>query len=242
MLINSVPDWLFMLLNEPERDSAITKARAKDILQILQVNLSLPTWADSIRDPFQTLIRTVLSQATVDKNTDRAFRNLSERFPITPKALEKANVEEIMRAITVAGLFRNKSKVIKNLSRIILKEFDGSMGFIHFTPLETARKTLLHLPGVGPKTADVVLLFCANRSTIPIDTHVNRVSKRLGFVPASAGYEIARQILQSLYASKDYLPVHLLFISLGRKYCRARRPLCRPCILNKLCPSRRIGN
>ena len=215
----------------------MTERRATQILHVLRSSFSVPRWGDAPKDPFQALITTVLSQATANRNTERAFRNLSQRFPITPKDLADARVEEIEAAIRVAGLYRNKSRVIKELSRLILEKFGGSLDFIYSLPLEEARKTLISLPGVGPKTADVVLVFCAGKPTLPIDTHVNRVSKRLGLAPPNADYEGVREALQFLYSPKDYLPVHLLLISLGRRYCKARNPLCRLCPVNTLCPS-----
>jgi len=218
----------------------VVKNRAIKILHTLQENFSIPQWASSTRDPFQTLIVTVLSQATADKNTARAFENLSRRFSITPEALAKASVEEIENAIRVGGLYKNKSRVIKTISHMILEQFNGSLDFIYSLPFEEARKILLNIPGVGPKTADVVLLFCAGKPTIPIDTHVNRVSKRLGLAPPKANYEELRRSLETLYSPEDYLPVHLLLISLGRKYCKARKPLCKPCPVNTLCPSKRL--
>jgi len=220
----------------------MTERRATQILQVLQNNFSIPRWADAPKDPFEVLIVTVLSQATADRNTERAFANLSRRFPITPKSLASAKVEEIENAIRVAGLYRNKSKVIRELSRLILEKFDGSLDFIHALPLEEARKTLIQLTGVGPKTADVVLIFCAGKPTLPIDTHVNRVSKRLELAPSNADYEGVRGALQSLYQPKDYLPVHLLLISLGRRYCKARNPFCKPCPVNALYPSRQVND
>ena len=216
------------------------KNRATKILHILRENFSIPQWASSTRDPFQTLIITVLSQATADKNTARAFENLSRRFSITPEALAKASVEEVENAIRVGGLYRNKSRVIKAISHVILEQFNGSLDFIYSLPFEEARKILLKIPGVGPKTADVVLLFCAGKPTVPVDTHVNRVSKRLGLASPKADYEGVRRALETLYLPDDYLPVHLLFISLGRKYCKARKPLCKPCPVNTLCPSKRL--
>jgi len=216
----------------------MTKDRAEKILRILENNFSVPQIADRARDPFKTLIRTVLSQNTADINTMRAFENLSKKFPITPEALAGADLKEIEEAIMVAGLYRNKSKVIKNLSRIIFEEYGGSLDFIYSLPFEEARKRLLRIPGIGLKTADVVLLFCARKPTLPIDTHVNRVSKRLGLTPPEADYEGVRLALQSLYSPEDYLPVHLLLISLGRKHCKARKTLCSPCPVNALCPSR----
>jgi endonuclease-3 len=219
-----------------------TKDRAALILHELQNTFSLPKWTASSKKPFRTLIRTVLSQATADRNTNRAFRRLSEKFSITPKALAKADGEEIREAIKVAGLFRNKSRVLKNLSHTILEQFDGSLDFIYSLPLEEARSKLISFPGIGPKTADVVLLFCAGRPVIPIDTHVKRISERLGLTPQSSNYEEIRRALQLLYPPQDYLSIHLLLISLGRKYCKARKPLCKRCPVNTLCPSSRISD
>jgi endonuclease-3 len=223
----------------PDGGLRMERKRAMQILGILKSDFSVPRLTDSARDPFKALIRTVLSQNTADVNSMRAFKSLSEKFPITPEALAEADVNEIEKAIRVAGLYKNKSRVIKNLSSIILEKFGGSLDFIYSLSLEEARKTLLGLPGVGPKTADVVLIFCAGKPTLPIDTHVNRVSKRLGLVPPKADYEEVRRALQALYPAEEYLSVHLLLISLGRKYCKARKPLCNVCPVNALCPSRR---
>ena len=214
--------------------------RANKILYILQNNFSLPSWIDLQRTPFQVLIRTVLSQATASRNTAKAFENLSRKFSIDPQALATADTRDIEEAIRVAGLYRNKSKMIKRISEVILEQFGGSLDFIHTSPLEEARKTLLAIPGIGPKTADVTLLFCAKKPTIPIDTHVNRVSKRLGLVPLKADYEETRKSLQSIYQPEDYLAVHLLLISLGREYCKAKNPLCNPCPVSRLCPSKHM--
>ena len=215
--------------------------RANRIFHQLQSTFPLPKWTSSSQTPFRTLIRTVLSQATADTNTDRAFRTLSERLSITPETLAKTNLEDLEEAIRVAGLYRTKSKAIKRLSRVVLDQFDGTIDFIYSSPLEAARYRLMSLPGVGAKTADVVLLFCAERPVIPIDTHVNRVSKRLGLAPSAGNYEEIQEALQSLYPPKDYLLVHLLLISLGRKYCKARNPLCKPCPVNTSCPSKQMS-
>lgn len=218
----------------------MAKNRAAEILRILEESFPLPQWVHSTKDPFKTLIITVISQNTNDRNTARAFENLSKRFSITPDALAKASVKEIEDAIRVAGLYRNKSKVIRELSRVILEEFNGSLDFIYSMPLEEARKMLLRIPGVGPKTADVVLLFCAEKPTVPVDTHVNRVSKRLGLAPPNANYDGVRLTLQSLFPSEEYFPVHILLILLGRKCCKARKTLCKPCPVNMLCPSKHL--
>jgi len=216
--------------------------RAKKILHILKENFTLPEWISSARakEPFQTLIRTVLSQATNDRNRDAAFKNLSRKYSITPKDLAEADVKKIEEAIRVGGLFRNKSRAIREVSLAVLERFNGSLGFIYSQPLSKAREKLMSLPGVGPKTADVVLLFSAGKSVVPVDTHVNRVSKRLGFASPKADYEEIRQRLESLYSPKDYLAVHLLLIALGRSYCRARAPLHDSCPIKTLCPTAQL--
>jgi len=216
------------------------KDRANRILEVLKENYSLPEWASSKREPFQTLIRTVLSQATNDRNRDKAYKNLSEKYEINPKALATADVKEIEKAIRVGGLYRNKSRKIKELSKVVLERFNGSLDFVYSQPLEKARSMLMTIPGVGPKTADVVLLFSAKRPTVPIDTHVHRVSRRLGLAPIKSDYEEIRNALESLYSPRDYLAIHLLLISLGRTYCRARNPMHKPCPVSFFCPTAQL--
>ena len=215
----------------------VVKAQAGTILQILHDTLALPTLVKSKSDPFETLIVTIISQNTADRNTQRAFENLSKHFEITPEALAKAEGTAIEECLKVGGLYRSKTKTIQSVSRIILENFGGSLKPVLSLPLEEARKVLIKMPGVGPKTADVVLLFSANQPTIPVDTHVNRVSKRLGLAPERGNYEVVRLSLQTLYSPKDYLAVHLLLIAHGRQYCKARHPLCQKCPVNTYCPS-----
>ncbi len=218
----------------------MSKKRAEKILRTLQETFTSPKWTTCNRGPFQTLIVTIISQNTANKNTAKAFENLSKQFQITPEALANAEKTKIEECLKVAGLYRNKAKTIKQVSKIITKDFHGDLTQVLSMPFEEARKTLLQLPGVGPKTADVVLLFCAEKPTIPVDTHVNRVSKRLGLAPKNGDYEAIRKSLQKLYDPKDYLSLHILLILLGRTYCKARNPLCRQCPVNVLCPSRHV--
>jgi len=215
----------------------MTENRATKVLNILKQVLALPDWTKSKRDPFETLIVTVISQNTTDRNTARAFENLSKRFKITPKALALASLGEIEAAIRTAGLYKAKAKTIQQAATEILEKYHGSLQPILSMPLEQARETLMQFPGVGPKTADVVLLFSVERPTIPVDTHVNRVAKRLGFAPEKGNYETVRGSLMALFEPADYLSVHLLFIAHGRKTCKAPRPLCSQCPVKMYCPS-----
>ena len=212
------------------------------ILQTLKNSLAKPKLVKPKSDPFETLIVTIISQNTADTNTERAFENLSKQFEITPQALETAETSKIEACLHVGGLYKSKAKTIKNVSKIVIEKFGGSLNPILSLPLSEARKMLLELPGIGPKTADVVLLFSADQPTIPVDTHVNRVAKRLGFAPANGDYEEVRLSLQNLFNQKDYLNVHLLLIALGRKYCKAGRPHCIECPVKIYCPSKSLGD
>lgn len=219
-------------------DSNVKDERAERVLHTLHEIFTMPKWTKEKRNPFETLIVTIISQNTADRNTARAFARLSKRFEIKPDVLLKAETNHIEDALKTAGLYKSKTKTIKQVSKMILENFHGSVQAILSLPFEKARKTLIQMPGIGPKTADVLLLFSAEKPTIPVDTHVNRVSKRLGFASANADYEAVRSSLQSLYEQRDYLAVHVLLIAHGRRYCKARKPLCTQCPVNKYCPSR----
>lgn len=134
---------------------------------------------------------------------------------------------------------KNNARTIK-VSTIILNTYRGDLRKLLSLPLEKARNNLMHMLDIGSKTADVVLLFSAARSTIPVDTRGDCVAKRLSFVPSAGSYEVIRQSLQSLYNSKDFLTVHVALISHGREYCKARKPLCPQCPVNTLCPSKKL--
>jgi endonuclease-3 len=220
----------------------ITKPCAKTILQTLKRSLQVPNMVKTNHEPFQTLIITIISQNTADTNTERAYAALQNRFKITPQPLATAPRAEIEDCIRVGGLYQNKAQAIQTASKIILEKFGGSMNPIMALPLEEARTVLMEMPGVGPKTADVVLLFSGDKPTIPVDTHVGRVSKRLGLAPKTGGYEAMRLSLQSFFEPSDYLAVHLLLISLGRKYCKAQKPQCKDCPVSSYCPSSTGGS
>ncbi len=222
------------LLNE-------STCRAKLILTTLKNIFSIPNPADMCTDPFSLLVRTIISQSTSEKNVRKAYENLASKMPINPKNLAEAEIKDIENSLRVAGLYRNKSITLKRVASEIIERFNGSLSFIYLLPLHEAREKLMSLPGVGPKTADIILLFCAGRPVLPVDTHVNRVSKRLGlFLQSKGGYESVRARLEEIYDPKDYFSVHMLFIALGRSFCKALKPLCHTCPVNALCPSARL--
>lgn len=220
----------------------MAQTSAEKILSKLKDSAELPRLVKPKNDPFETLVITIISQNTADTNTERAFEALSKAFEITPQALAEADTAALEACLRVAGLYQSKAKTIKAVSKIVIEKFGGSLAPVLALPLDQARKALMDMPGVGPKTADVVLLFSADQPTIPVDTHVNRVSKRLGLAAPNGGYEDVRLSLQSRFEAKDYLAVHLLLIAHGRKYCRAQRPRCSECPINTLCSSNGLGD
>jgi endonuclease-3 len=215
----------------------LNRKRAGRVLKRLQEEFELSQLRK--RERLETLILTVISQNTTDRNSSRAFESLSKALEISPEVLSEVSLPRLEEALKVAGLYRTKARAIREVARIISEDL-GSLNFISENSLERARRRLIGLPGVGPKTADVVLLFSAGRATLPVDTHVNRVAKRLELVGAKADYEGVRRSLQELFDPQDYYAVHVLMISLGRSFCKARRPRCTQCPVNQLCPSKSL--
>lgn len=187
-------------------------------------------------DTFQLLLGTVLSQNTNDRNALAAFERLSGIVGTSPEAISGAPFSKIRNAIRPAGMFNVRAKRIKELARCILEKHDGDLSWIRALPLENARSMILDLPQVGPKTADVLLLFVGHKRTFPIDTHISRVSRRLHIITDQDNYEQARKKLMKAFPPSRYLQAHLLLIEHGRRTCRARRPLCGACPLQDLCP------
>ena len=192
---------------------------------------------DSSSDPFKHLIITVLSQNTSEANCIRAYRGLAAEFEITPEVLAKADREEIKEAIRSGGLYNVKSKRIKQLSRVVLEKFGGEIAQVLSLPKEEAKKNLTKLPGIGNKTADVLLTSrYGYREVLPIDTHYDRLAKRLGLVKPDAQYH---EIQTALF---EFIPKHerrdrvagLLWL-LAKHTCRAAKPRCYECPIVELC-------
>jgi endonuclease III len=192
-------------------------------------------WRPYTDDPFLLLVGTVLSQNTNDRNSLPAYERLVAKFK-TPEQITGADEREIQELIRRAGLYKIKSKRLKEISRVVLEKYDGDLSRIMKKPTEDARKELLSLPGVGFKTADVVLAFGAGRGVFPVDTHVFRVSKRLGFANKNDDHEQVKQALEAVTPPGRRIKGHVFLIQLGRRHCRARNPLHSECPINSFCP------
>ena len=188
-------------------------------------------------DPLSELILTVLSQNTADTNSGRAFNAMLRRYA-SWKAVAEAPGDELIDTIRLGGLAPQKGPRIQAILRAVFeRSADGDLSFLSSMPLEEARSWLRSLPGVGPKTAACVLLFSLGLPALPVDTHVERVAKRLGLIAEKATAEQAHQLLEAVVAPADYYPFHMLLIKHGRRTCAARRPACGRCPLME-CPAR----
>ena len=206
---------------------------------ILKIHkLLLEAYGDPPRprlDPISELVSTILSQSTNDTLRDRAYDRLRERYPAWEQVRD-APVREIEKAIRVCGLSQQKAPRIKQaLQHIARERGELSLDFLRDLPVDEARRWLMSFDGVGPKTAAIVLLFALNRPAFPVDTHVHRVTGRLGLIPPGASAEKAHVILEELVPPELYLPFHLNVIVHGREVCQARKPQCDACVLRRLC-------
>lgn len=189
-------------------------------------------------DPLDELMLTVLSQHTSDLNAERAFADLQRAFPDGWQQVVEAPTVEVADAIRSGGLANSKAPRIQ----AILREVRDREGSFDLSSLRTmsdddARDYLIGLPGIGPKTAAVVLSFALGRDAMPVDTHVHRVTKRLGLIPPKATAERADRILHELVPDGMRTPLHVAFIRLGREICKAPTPRCRLCPLKDRCPT-----
>jgi endonuclease-3 len=186
-------------------------------------------------DPVASLVSTILSQNTNDVNRDRAFGRLRERFP-TWENVRDAPLEELIEAVRPAGLAPTKAPRIQDMLRRITEERgEIKLDFLREMTLEEARAWLLKVPGIGPKTAAIVLLFALGMPAFPVDTHVHRVTRRLGLIPEKTSREKAHVLLEELVPPDIYYTFHLNLIEHGRAVCHARKPKCDRCVLQDHC-------
>jgi endonuclease III len=193
-----------------------------------------PVWRNPL-PAIDELVSTILSQNTNDINRDRAFEALRARFP-TWEMVRDANTKDVIEAIRPAGLANQKGPRIQQVLKSITEERGGlDLSFLADVPVDEAKAWLTKFNGVGPKTAAIVLCFSLNKFAFPVDTHIYRVTGRIGLRPERMTVEQAHAHLESLFPPETYYEVHLNLIRLGREICTARRANCEICPIRKLC-------
>lgn len=208
--------------------------KAQSFYSILEEKYGCPSW-NKPASPLDELISTILSQNTNDRNRDLAFNKLKQNFP-SWEQVRDAPLQDIINAIRSAGLANQKGARIQNLlSQMTAEHGSLDLSFLAKKSAEEARQWLLKFKGVGPKTASIVMQFSLQHPAFPVDTHVYRVSGRLGLRPAKLSVEKSHAWMEALFAPEQYGSAHLNFIRLGREICHARKPDCQLCPLRRYC-------
>ncbi len=193
------------------------------IIELLKKDYPLTFF--SKQKPFRVLISTILSQRTRDENTIKASKKLFSKFP-TERKIANANLSDIKRLIKESGFYNVKAERIKEVSKILLGKYNGKV------PHELNK--LLKLPGVGRKTANCVLVYGFNIPAIPADTHVHRISNRLGIVKTKIPEQTEHELMKKI-PRKYWISINELFVKHGQTICSPIKPKCDKCVISKLC-------
>lgn len=201
---------------------------------LLKKEYGAPTWRQHL-PPIDEMVNTILSQNTSDVNRDVAFEALKEKYP-TWQAVIDAPEDEVIETIRPAGLANQKGPRIQNALRQV-KAHSGnfSLDFLSELPLDESKQWLTDIKGIGPKTAAIILLFAFGRPAFPVDTHVHRVSGRLGLIGPKVTADKAHKILENIGHPDTFYAFHLNVIRHGREVCTARKPKCPQCVLKNCC-------
>ncbi|MEW6065716.1 MAG: endonuclease III [Bacillota bacterium] len=209
--------------NQPSGDLS---ARLKQILALLEEAYPNATTDLNYSTPFELMVAVILSAQSTDAQVNKITEKLFKKFR-TPEDFARLTPEELAEHIKGCGLFRNKSKFIVEASRILVEDYQGKVPEV--------REQLEKLPGVGRKTANVVLGVAFGQHTFPVDTHVHRVARRLGLASGKTP-ELTEKELYALIPPELWQPLHHQMIQHGRKVCDARRARCAECFLKDHCP------
>jgi endonuclease-3 len=215
-------------------DRRAMAAKVKRVHAALLKAYGEPLWRSEL-PPVDELVSTILSQNTNDVNRDKAFFALKGRFA-SWEAVRDAPAAEVMDTIRPAGLANQKGPRIQQVLRQITEERGAlNLDFLKDLPVDEARAWLTRFKGVGPKTAAIVLLFSLGRPAFPVDTHVHRVTGRLGLRPEVMSADDCHPYFEGLLPADSYYAAHLNLIRHGREVCHARKPDCERCVLTALC-------
>lgn len=187
---------------------------------------------------FEFIVGVMLSQNTSDENAIKAYHRLLEKYgnPIRPEAILNRSLRDLEDAIRPAGMYRVRAEKILRLAKLFVEEGleEKLKAILPRLPVDEARRLLTGLPGIGVKTADVILSQYFGKPVFPIDTHIRRITSRLGYIRSRRYEDISRWWME-IVPEEHYVEAHLLLITHGRRVCRARNPNCDKCLLRRIC-------
>jgi endonuclease-3 len=204
---------------------ALNKSQALKLIQLLNKTIKKPKTSLKYRNQFTLLTSVVLSAQCTDTNVNNVTRNIYKKY-YSPKHFASLGVSKIKRMIKSIGLFNTKAKSLYNLSKILIEK--------HNSKIPNNFEDLINLPGVGRKTANVILNAAFNKPTIAVDTHVFRVSNRTGLTKGKSPHQVEEQLLK-IIPNQFLKKAHHLILLHGRYTCKSRKPLCEKCVINKIC-------
>jgi endonuclease-3 related protein len=189
--------------------------------------------------PFEVMVGAVLVQNTAWKNVERAIDNLRDSVELEPRALYALPLEELAELIRPAGYFQVKARRLRNLLQFVIVEYGGSLDAMFRTDVATLRELLLGIHGIGPETADAILLYAGGLPTFVVDTFTHRVLARHGWIGYDAGYHEIKVYFESALPADPqlYNEYHALLVRVGKEHCRRTAPNCTTCPLADLLPS-----
>jgi endonuclease-3 related protein len=195
------------------------------------------------RTPFEVIVGAILVQNTSWVNTARAIANLRQAKLLTPSAMEKISQLKLARLIRSSGYFRQKARKLKAFMKFLRKEHRGSLTAMFRTPTAKLRAQLLKVHGIGPETADSILLYAGNHPVFVVDAYTRRILQRHGLAHGKESYEEIRGLFEKSLPNDPQLfnEFHALMVHTGKHYCRSRAPLCSQCSLRPFLPQPLAG-
>jgi endonuclease-3 related protein len=188
--------------------------------------------------PFEIMVGAVLVQNTAWRNVERAIANLRDAHLMEPRAMYAMPAEELAELIRPAGYYQVKAKRLRNLLRFVIETYNGSLDTMFRTDLPALRELLLAIHGIGPETADAILLYAGGMPTFVVDTYAHRILARHGWIGYDAGYHEIKDLFESNLPADTplYNEYHALLVHVGKEYCRRSAPKCEACPLAELLP------
>ncbi len=212
--------------------------RTREANELLELHYGRPEQppVEGRPDPLPRLIRAIVAQNTSWPNQEKAMANLHRRFP-DPALLADAPLVDVIDALYVAGLANSKAPRLQAMMSALLEATDGTLNldFLYDLPVEETYAFLVGLPGIGPLSASLVLLFTMGRPVLPVNTGLHRVAQRVGIIPQGTSAEQAPEFLQAALEDEEIYPFHVNMVTLARDFCLASRPKCEMCPIMIVC-------
>ncbi len=226
----------------PEKASQVSPLVLRDYFDTLHKALGPQSWWPA-RTAFEVIVGAILTQNTAWTNVEKAIANLRRERLLTPMALERVPQGKLVRLVRSSGYFRQKAKKLKAFVHFLREEYGGSLKRMFRTPTAELREKLLEVHGIGPETADSILLYAGEHAVFVVDAYTKRMLARHGLIGEKAGYEEIRALFEQNLPrdARVYNEYHALLVMVGKNWCRTKKPLCEACPLQPFLPDGKLA-